>query len=92
VSASPLPHQLDRPVLTDGGMETSLIYHDGIDLPAFAAFPLLETPEGREALTRYFAQMRWGNDVETAATAGRDSIPPPACRATAATSASRCRW
>lgn len=55
MSASPLPHQLDRPFLTDGGMETSLIYQHGLDLPAFAAFPLLETATGREALARYFA-------------------------------------
>lgn len=52
--ASLLPHQIDRPFLTDGGLETSLIYHDGIDLPAFASFPLLDTDEGRQALTRYF--------------------------------------
>jgi hypothetical protein len=28
--------------LTDGGLETTLIFHEGIDLPAFAAFVLLE--------------------------------------------------
>ena len=47
--------QLDRPVfLTDGGIETSLIYDEGIDLPDFAAFPLLDQPDGRAALKRYF--------------------------------------
>lgn len=40
--------------LSDGGLETSLVFHDGIDLPYFAAFPLLRTEEGREALARYF--------------------------------------
>jgi homocysteine S-methyltransferase len=40
--------------LSDGGLETSLIYHEGIDLPLFAAFPLLRMPEGRAALERYF--------------------------------------
>lgn len=40
--------------LSDGGLETSLIYHDGIELPYFAAFPLLRTEEGRAALGRYF--------------------------------------
>jgi homocysteine S-methyltransferase len=40
--------------LSDGGLETSLIYHDGFDLPHFAAFTLLRSEEGREALTRYF--------------------------------------
>jgi homocysteine S-methyltransferase len=41
--------------LTDGGIETYLLFHDGFDLPCFAAFPLLETDDGREALRRYFA-------------------------------------
>ena len=43
------------PFLTDGGLETHLIFHDGIDLPEFAAFPLLRQAEGRQALQRYFA-------------------------------------
>jgi S-methylmethionine-dependent homocysteine/selenocysteine methylase len=47
--------QLTAPVfLTDGGIETSLIFDDGIDLVDFAAFTLLETPDGRAALERYF--------------------------------------
>ncbi|MGI9605647.1 MAG: homocysteine S-methyltransferase family protein [Acidimicrobiales bacterium] len=45
----------DRPYLTDGGLETTLVFHDEIDLPDFAAFPLLDTPEGRSTLQRYFA-------------------------------------
>ena len=28
-------------LLTDGGLETSLVFLDGLDLPCFAAFPLL---------------------------------------------------
>ncbi len=40
--------------LTDGGLETTLIFHDGLDLPDFAAFPLLDTAEGRAALERYY--------------------------------------
>jgi S-methylmethionine-dependent homocysteine/selenocysteine methylase len=40
--------------LTDGGIETSLIFHDGIDLPLFAAFPLLKDDEGTDALRNYF--------------------------------------
>lgn len=40
--------------LTDGGIETSLIFHDGLDLPYFAAFDLLRSVEGTEALRRYF--------------------------------------
>jgi S-methylmethionine-dependent homocysteine/selenocysteine methylase len=44
----------DRPYLTDGGLETSLIFHQGLDLPAFAAFPLASDEAGRDALKRYF--------------------------------------
>ncbi len=40
--------------LTDGGLETTLIFHDGLDLPDFAAFPLLEHDDGRGALERYY--------------------------------------
>jgi len=40
--------------LTDGGIETTLIFHDGLDLPLFAAFTLLENDEGTETLRRYF--------------------------------------
>jgi hypothetical protein len=32
--------------LTDGGLETVLIFHEGIDLPLFAAFDLLKDEEG----------------------------------------------
>ncbi len=42
------------PALTDGGMETSLSFHAGFDLPCFAAFPLLGEERGRAALRRYF--------------------------------------
>jgi homocysteine S-methyltransferase len=41
-------------VLTDGGLETSLIFEQGFDLPCFASFPLLETDAGRQGLSRYF--------------------------------------
>lgn len=40
--------------LTDGGMETSLIYLEGVDLPQFAAFILLRDPIGRRRLANYF--------------------------------------
>jgi S-methylmethionine-dependent homocysteine/selenocysteine methylase len=49
-----LPQRTGTLFLTDGGLETTLIFHDGIDLPCFAAFPLLREPEGREALVRYY--------------------------------------
>jgi homocysteine S-methyltransferase len=47
--------QLDGDLfLTDGGIETTLIFHQGLDLPLFAAFVLLDDEEGTEALRRYY--------------------------------------
>lgn len=40
--------------VTDGGLETELVFHDGIDLPSFAAFPLLDDPDQRDRLRRYY--------------------------------------
>lgn len=48
--------QDDRAMLTDGGIETTLIFDDGIDLPDFAAFHLLQDEAGRAALRRYYAR------------------------------------
>ena len=49
-----LPQLDGTPFLTDGGLETSLVFLEGVDLPAFAAFPLLADEEGRRRLRRYF--------------------------------------
>jgi S-methylmethionine-dependent homocysteine/selenocysteine methylase len=47
--------QLGRDLfLTDGGIETTLIFHRGLDLPEFAAFDLLKDEAGTEALRSYF--------------------------------------
>jgi len=43
-----------QPWLTDGGLETSMIFHDGFDLPLFASLHLLESDDGLSALTKYF--------------------------------------
>ncbi len=49
--------QLDqKPFLTDGGLETTLIFENGIDLPEFAAFPLIFSDEGRQTLIKYYSQ------------------------------------
>jgi homocysteine S-methyltransferase len=40
--------------LGDGGMETTMIFDEGIELPEFASFLLLESERGREALRSYF--------------------------------------
>ena len=47
--------QLSRNIfITDGGIETDLIFHEGLDLPNFAAFVLLTNDNGYEALRKYF--------------------------------------
>jgi len=40
--------------LTDAGLETVLVFDEGIDLPHFAAFPLVDSEDGRVALRRYY--------------------------------------
>lgn len=42
------------PVVTDGGLETWLVFHRGVDLPAFAAYPLLGSATGRAVLAEYY--------------------------------------
>ncbi len=49
-----MPQLTGDTFITDGGMETTLVYQDGIELPAFASFPLLKSDEGAAALRRYF--------------------------------------
>ena len=49
-----LPQLNSQIFLTDGGIETTLIFHDGFDLPEFAAFTLLNQAEGVKALRRYY--------------------------------------
>jgi hypothetical protein len=41
--------------LTDGGIETHLLFHAGFELPCFASFPLLDHTRGRAAIRDYFA-------------------------------------
>lgn len=40
--------------LTDGGLETTLIFHDGLDLPCFASFALLREQSGRDLMRDYY--------------------------------------
>jgi S-methylmethionine-dependent homocysteine/selenocysteine methylase len=46
-----LPQLMDGLFLTDGGIETTLIFHE---LPYFAAFHLLRDSRGCDVLVRYF--------------------------------------
>jgi S-methylmethionine-dependent homocysteine/selenocysteine methylase len=52
---SGLPQLGGELFLTDGGIETTLIFHQGLDLPAFAAFVLLRDEAGTDELRRYYA-------------------------------------
>lgn len=49
-----LPQLGDGLFLSDGGLETSLIFLDGLHLPHFAAFTLMADEVGREQLIRYY--------------------------------------
>jgi len=49
-----LPLAPERIYLTDGGLETTLIFHNELDLPCFAAFDLLKDEAGRETLRDYY--------------------------------------
>ena len=40
--------------LSDGGLETTLIYHEGFELPMFEAFTLIDSERGRTALRAYY--------------------------------------
>ena len=42
-----------EPFISDGGLETDLIFHEGAELPLFASFVLLDSAEGRDMLRRY---------------------------------------
>jgi homocysteine S-methyltransferase len=53
--------------VTDGGLETDLIFHHGVDLPEFAAYPLVWSDEGRSLLRAYYEGYA---DVAAAAGAG----------------------
>ena len=51
-----LPQLSGDPFITDGGMETVLIFDYGLDLPDFASFVLLDEPAGVQALRSYYAR------------------------------------
>jgi S-methylmethionine-dependent homocysteine/selenocysteine methylase len=51
---SKLPQLSDRLFLTDGGLETTLIFHEGIELPYFASFDLMKSKTGVATLRAYY--------------------------------------
>ena len=64
-----LPQLSGRAFLTDGGLETDLIFHHGVDLPHFAAFTLAGHDEGRDTLRGYYRRY-----LELAAATGRGIV------------------
>lgn len=50
-----LPQRGGKTFLTDGGLETTLVFLDRMELPCFAAFPLIASVAGRARLRDYFA-------------------------------------
>ena len=49
-----LPQLADNFFITDGGIETTLIFLEGFELPDFAAFDLLRRKDGQAALRKYY--------------------------------------
>jgi S-methylmethionine-dependent homocysteine/selenocysteine methylase len=45
-----------RAFIGDGGLETTMIFEQGIELPEFASFVLLEDERGRELLAAYYGR------------------------------------
>lgn len=51
-----LPQLNNTLLVCDGGMETTFIFHEGIELPAFASFTLLNNESGITSLKNYYAR------------------------------------
>jgi len=49
-----LPQLSEKLFLTDAGMETYLIFHEGVDLPFFASFDLMKNEDGIAHVRRYY--------------------------------------
>ena len=61
-----LPHQSGDLFLTDGGLETTLIFLEGFELPYFAAFDLLKDESGYNAIRDYYVRyLRIAKDFNT---------------------------
>jgi homocysteine S-methyltransferase len=89
-TTSTAPGVLDERLtyITDAGMETWLVFDHGIELPAFASYPLLDSSDGRALLRDYYLRYldiaasisagviletpTWRANPEWAATLGHD--------------------
>jgi S-methylmethionine-dependent homocysteine/selenocysteine methylase len=50
-----LPQLGNKQFLTDAGLETILVFHDGVELPCFASFPMHNDTAGAKRLRDYYA-------------------------------------
>jgi S-methylmethionine-dependent homocysteine/selenocysteine methylase len=55
-SKTTLPHESADLFLTDGGLETTLVFLEGFDLPSFAAFDLLKDEKGYTGIRNYYTR------------------------------------
>jgi S-methylmethionine-dependent homocysteine/selenocysteine methylase len=55
-SQTTLPHKSSELFLTDGGLETTLLFLDGFELPGFAAFDLLKDEKGYKGIADYYTR------------------------------------
>lgn len=69
MSAQAATEQDNRPFLVWVGLETDLIFNQGVNLPHFSSFPLLDDPTGRERLAA-----SWRTLAKVAASAGCRAI------------------
>jgi homocysteine S-methyltransferase len=51
-----LPQLSGDVFITDGGLETTLIFHEGLDLPDFASFVVLTDPDARAVVGRDYGR------------------------------------
>ena len=54
ISKTVLPHASTDLFLTDGGLETTLVFLEGYELPHFAAFHLLKDENGYQSIKNYY--------------------------------------
>lgn len=61
-----LPHESENLFLTDGGLETTLVFLEGFELPYFAAFDLLKDKKGYDAIKNYYRRyLKIAKDFKT---------------------------
>lgn len=53
-TAAPLPQTRGQMFITDGGIETHLIFNEELDLPHFSVFQLNDSEDGRETIRKYY--------------------------------------